>query len=69
MAAEIINLRQARKRKNRAERVETAEQNRIKFGLSKSERAAATRSRSDLQDTVDGHRITTDRHDSDPSEL
>ena len=38
MAAEIVNLRMARKRRNRADREKTAEQNRIEHGRSKAER-------------------------------
>lgn len=36
--AEIVNLRNIRKRKARAEREAAAEANRLKFGRSKSER-------------------------------
>ena len=36
--AEIVNLRQARKRKTRAERERTAEANRLKFGQPKAEK-------------------------------
>jgi len=39
--SEIVNLRQARKRADRAKREETAAANRAKFGQSKTERAAA----------------------------
>ncbi|TWT02025.1 DUF4169 family protein [Reyranella sp. CPCC 100927] len=37
--AEIVNLRQARKRKARAEREQSAEANRLKFGRPKAEKA------------------------------
>jgi hypothetical protein len=36
--AEIINLRQARKRKGRAEKERSAEANRLKFGRTRDER-------------------------------
>jgi hypothetical protein len=38
MAADIINLRQARKAKARVEKEKTAEQNRLTFGRSKAEK-------------------------------
>lgn len=38
MAADIVNLRLARKRKKRSEQETTAEQNRISHGRTKSER-------------------------------
>lgn len=38
--AEIINLRMMRKRKARAEKEQTAEENRIRSGLSKGQRLA-----------------------------
>ncbi|MBB1250711.1 DUF4169 family protein [Rhizobium sp. G21] len=38
MAADIINLRQARKVKARAEKDKTAEQNRLTFGRTKAEK-------------------------------
>ncbi len=58
MSAEIINLRQARKQKNRQEKDRAAEDNRRKFGRSKTEREAARKNRSDLERQVDGHRLT-----------
>jgi hypothetical protein len=38
MAADIINLRQARKAKARVEKDKTAEQNRLTFGRTKAEK-------------------------------
>lgn len=38
MAADIINLRQARKAKARVEKEKTAEQNRLTFGRTKAEK-------------------------------
>jgi hypothetical protein len=40
MSAEIINLRKARKAKQRREAAERAEENRAKFGRAKAEREA-----------------------------
>ena len=39
MAAEIINLRQARKTKARAEKEKQADQNRLTFGRTKAEKS------------------------------
>ncbi len=39
--AEIVNLRRARKAKGRAEKDRTAEANRVKHGVTKSERGLA----------------------------
>ena len=64
MSAEIINLRQARKQKNRRDKEKTAEDNRLKFGRSKAERDAARRNRQELEHQVDGHRLK----DGKPSE-
>ncbi len=44
--ANIINLRQARKARERAEAEAQAERNRVKFGLSKAERRSAKRATS-----------------------
>ena len=57
MAAEIVNLRQARKSRNRAEKEKRAEANRAKFGRSKGEKM-----RQELQSEtdakhLDGHRL------------
>ncbi|MDH6267857.1 hypothetical protein M2360_003257 [Rhizobium sp. SG_E_25_P2] len=38
MAADIINLRQARKAKARVEKEKTADQNRVSFGRTKAEK-------------------------------
>ncbi len=41
MAGDIVNLRQARKAKLRAEKTARAEQNRVTFGRTKAEREAS----------------------------
>lgn len=41
MAADVVNLRMARKRKQRAEREAQAEKNRFEHGRSKADREAA----------------------------
>lgn len=57
MSAEIINLRQVRKQKQRQDKEKSAEDNRRKYGRSKAEREAARRRRSDLESQVDGHKL------------
>lgn len=58
--AEVVNLRQARKRKQRALKEEQAEANRIRHGLSKSEREAATKEQSDHKKFVEQHQLDKD---------
>ncbi|MEM9632173.1 MAG: DUF4169 family protein [Pseudomonadota bacterium] len=60
MSAEIINLRQVRKQKQRQDKDKAAEDNRRKFGRTKAEREAARRRRDELESHVDGHRLETD---------
>ena len=57
MSADIVNLRQARKRKARSEREAQADDNRLKFGRTKAEKLASKRERAVLEKTVDGHRL------------
>lgn len=60
MSAEIINLRMARKQKQRQDKDKVAEDNRRKYGRSKAEREAARKRREDLESHVDGHRLDPD---------
>jgi hypothetical protein len=62
--AEIINLRQVRKHKARAEAEKTAEQNRIAFGRTKAERKLTEAERDKAARHVDGHKL--DRRDDEP---
>lgn len=62
--AEIINLRQARKQKARAEAEKTAAQNRIAFGRTKAERKLTEAERDKAARYVDGHKL--DRRDDEP---
>lgn len=64
MSAEIVNLRQARKRKQRADSEKQAEDNRRKFGRSKAEREAARRRRDELEKKVEGHRLSPSDDDT-----
>ncbi|WP_297295818.1 DUF4169 family protein [uncultured Methylovirgula sp.] len=57
--SEIVNLRRARKAKARAAAADTAAQNRLRFGVSKSERALAAA-------TGDLERRHLDAHRRDP---
>ena len=58
--AEIINLRQARKRKARADREARATENRIAFGRTKAERTL-TKAEQDLaQSRLDSHKRDPD---------
>jgi hypothetical protein len=57
MSAEIVNLRQARKQKQRQTKAKTAESNRQKFGRTKAERDADRRRRDMLEKQVDGHKL------------
>jgi hypothetical protein len=55
--AEIVNLRRARKQRDRQEREKTAQENRVAFGLLKSEREL-TKAREDLErNRLDAHRL------------
>jgi len=63
--AEIINLRQARKQKVRAEAAKTAEQNRISFGRTKTERKLTEAERDKAARHIDGHKL--DRDEPEPA--
>ncbi|MDF2094373.1 DUF4169 family protein [Aquibaculum arenosum] len=55
--AEIINLRQARKGKQRAEAASEAAQRRSHFGRSKQERATEASRRQKEEARLEGHRL------------
>lgn len=55
--AEIINLRRARKLRDRAAADKQAEQNRISFGRSKAERSLTEAERDKATRTLEGHRL------------
>ncbi|TCR61828.1 DUF4169 family protein [Bosea sp. BK604] len=57
--AEIINLRRARKQRDRAAAEKQAEQNRISFGRSKAERSLTEAERKKATRTLEGHRLST----------
>ena len=58
--AEIVNLRQARKRKTRAEKDAAAEANRLAHGRPKAERAKAAMKHAIEAKRLDAHRRTPD---------
>ena len=62
---EIVNLRQFRKQKARAEAEKTAEQNRVSFGRTKAERELTEAERDKAARHVDGHRL--DRDEPEPA--
>ncbi|EFO31016.1 conserved hypothetical protein [Roseibium sp. TrichSKD4] len=57
MTGDVINLRQARKRKARADKAEKANQNRIAFGRTKAEKNVSKKTITDLNKTVDAHHL------------
>lgn len=63
MSAEIINLRQARKQKARADAEASAARNRVSFGLSKAERQAAKLAKDAAARGLDGHRLQPPKPD------
>jgi hypothetical protein len=58
---EVINLRLARKAKTRSEGEKHAEQNRLKFGRTKSERMMQERSAEKDARHLDGHKLDPDK--------
>ena len=54
--AEIINLRNARKHKARAEKAAQAEQNRILFGRTKAEKLKQAAEKAAADKHIDGHK-------------
>ncbi len=56
MAADIVNLRNVRKAKARADREREAEANRRAFGRTKSEKAKTAAEREKAERKIDGHR-------------
>lgn len=60
MAADIVNLRAARKAKARAEKEKRAEENRRLHGISKAEREKLVDARRRMEKHLRGHRRETD---------
>ncbi|WP_153768271.1 DUF4169 family protein [Labrenzia sp. CE80] len=55
MSADIVNLRQARKKKARSDREKRAAENRITFGRSKAERQLSRKTETLTSARLDGH--------------
>jgi hypothetical protein len=64
--ADIVNLRRARKAKDKADRAAAADANRIKFGRSKAERELEAARNRQTGATLDAHKIEDDAG-KDPS--
>ncbi len=58
MAAEIVNLRQARKAKARIEKERQAEQNRLTFGRTKAEKSLTRALNEQAEKRLDQGRLT-----------
>ncbi|PTW58777.1 uncharacterized protein DUF4169 [Breoghania corrubedonensis] len=65
MTADIINLRQARKARRRADKETTAAENRIRFGKTRSEKDKAKAETEKATRSLEGHRLETPSRDDD----
>jgi Domain of unknown function (DUF4169) len=54
---EIVNLRRARKTRERRKDEEKAQENRVRFGLSKTERSLAEKTKLLSERGLEGHRL------------
>lgn len=59
MSGDIVNLRQFRKQKTRAEKEKTAEQNRITFGRTRAEKSLTTKLNEKAEKALDQGRRDT----------
>jgi hypothetical protein len=60
VSADLVNLRQARKRRDRALAETLAAENRARHGQAKHAKNAETNKRAALERRLDGHRLTPD---------
>ena len=60
MTNDIVNLRQFRKSKARAEKDAKAEENRVKFGRTKAEKQLQKAEKEKARRQLDGHKLETD---------
>jgi hypothetical protein len=60
MTNDIVNLRQFRKSRARAERDAKAEENRVKFGRTKAEKQLQKAEKEKARRQLDGHKLETD---------
>jgi hypothetical protein len=64
--SKVINLNTFKKQKAKAEKTALAEQNRVKFGRTKSEKNAAKQRDSKLKSHVDNHHLkSSDKSDGE----
>ena len=60
MSGKVVNLRQFRKSKARAEKDAQAEENRVKFGRTKAEKQLEKAEKEKTRRHLDGHKLKTD---------
>jgi hypothetical protein len=58
---EIVNLRRARKAQGRRKDEQRAEENRLRFGLSKAEKQLAEKTNEIAERRIEGHRLDCPR--------
>ncbi|MCC2112346.1 MAG: DUF4169 family protein [Hyphomicrobiales bacterium] len=63
MNGDIINLRQARKRKARGDKADRAAENRVRFGRTKAEKSLDQARGEKAARDLDGHRRNDDERD------
>ncbi|MDJ0931184.1 DUF4169 family protein [Breoghania sp.] len=65
MTADIINLRQARKARRRADKETKAAENRVRFGQSKADKETAKAETEKATRSLEGHRLDPPSRDDD----
>lgn len=65
--AEIVNLRQARKHREREAEAKRAQENRTRFGLTRAQKAKAGSERERILASLDGARLQTREADDEPA--
>ncbi len=60
---EVINLRQARKKKKTADKDKRAEENRVRYGLTKAEKQKLKQDDAKKASQLDGHKLDQDEKD------
>jgi hypothetical protein len=68
VSGDIINLRRARKARERAAQADTAAENRLAFGRSKTQRTLAAKTETLAQRQLEGHRLESSSHPVDGDE-
>lgn len=62
---ELVNLRQARKKRNRREKERAAENNRVQFGRTKAEKKLTTKINDKAAQALDQQRLERDENPKD----